>query len=119
MSDVDALMDLPNLAVEGTFGRLVAYTPKGGSVVVDPDDELQGDFQEHYEPVDLGLTVPASERVSALDFRAALLEQFEIEPGQGDIVSFVVRGESRTYRVTDVRRPAPESVLLILGERTA
>ncbi len=117
--DVDALMDKPNLAVEGNFGRLVTYTPVGASAVADPDGELKADFQEHYEAVDMGMTQPASERVSALDFRASLLQQFELEPSQGDAVSFAVRGETRAYRVTDVRRPAFGSVLLILGERTA
>lgn len=117
--DVDALMDNANLAVEGTFGRLVTYTPLGSPTVPDLDGELLGDFQEHYESVDMGMTQPASERISALDFRASLLDQFDLEPEQGDAVSFVVRGETRTYRVTDVRKPAPWSVLLILGERTA
>ena len=60
----------------------------------------------------------ASERLSALDFRRSLLQQFGITPEQGDSVTLDVGGVTSTYRVGDVRKPAPGSVLLILGERS-
>ena len=54
----------------------------------------------------------------ALDVRASALEDLGLIPRTGGRVSFDVRGVSRTYRVTNVLRPAPGSVVLVLGEQS-
>lgn len=108
---VHTLMDMANIAVEDIFGVDVAYLADGESV------SFRADFQENYERLDADMTVDVSGRVSALDVRASALEDLAVRPTPGASVSFEVRDEARSYRVTDVRRPAPGSVLLILGER--
>lgn len=112
--DVSALMDLANYAVEHLLGVEVSYVPLEGSA-----QTFDADFQEHYEALDADMTVDVSGRMSALDVRASALEDLGLRPAPKDTVSFAVRGEARTYRVADVRRPAPGSVVLILGERGA
>lgn len=113
--DVDEIMDVANQAVEDIFGREVVYTPAAGGSA----STFRADFQERYELLDAdGMTVGHSGRVSALDVRATALDALELVPRQGDRVSFSVRDETRTYRIADVRTPAPGSVLLVLGDRT-
>lgn len=110
-------MDHANRAVEDVLGKLVTYTFASGSTFSDPLGQLKGDFQESYVSLDGGLTVDVSERMSALDFRRSLLDELGLSPRQGDLVALSVGGVERTYRVRDVRTPAPTSCLLVLGER--
>lgn len=112
--DVDALMDVANQAVEAVFGREVTYTPAGGGAT----STFDADFQERYEMTDAGGTVDATGTMPALDVRASALEDLGLIPRTGDRVSFDVRDVSRTYRVTNVLRPAPGSVVLVLGEQS-
>lgn len=113
--DVDALMDLANVAVEDLLGVEVIYTPADGGEA----QAFRADFQESYEALSADMTVDVSGRMSALDVRASALDDLDVRPTPQSSVSFAVRGEARTYRVTDVRRTSPGSVVLILGERGA
>ena len=121
--DVDALMDHASTAVEGTFGRLVTYTPVGASAVSDPDGELLADYQTNEQSGGFASAVEASGGAPRLDFRKSLLEDFGITPTNrkgsvaGDVVSFTVAGEIHTYEVIDIMPSAPESVVLVLGRR--
>ncbi len=121
--DVDELMDLPNVAVEGILGRLVTYRPLGGAAVADPDERLVADYQTSEVSRGFSGAVEASGGAPRLDFRKALLVEFGISPRarvgktSGDVVEFDVAGETHTYEVIDILPSAPHSVVLALGRR--
>lgn len=114
--DVDALMDTAIKAVEAIFGRPVAYTSASGTVNITVN--ITADFQEAYEAQDAGGTVDVAATMPALDCRAKSLQDAGIAPRADDSVTFDVRGETRTYRVAFVTRPAPGSVVLMLGQQS-
>lgn len=116
--DVEALMGLATKAVEQAFGRPVTYTPVGGSAVSTLSDgsPLMG----VWSPPSSNLS-PASAAYEnpepRLDFSAASLTAAGITPAKQDVVEFDVLGETRSYRVTDVRPNDEGSVILILASR--
>lgn len=111
MERPDEYDDLCVTAVRGIFGRTVTYTPAGGEAV-----ELQAYFAPRALDLSPGVTgwEDAEPRV---EFRALDLEDEEITPAVGDIVSFDVRGTTRTYRVSQIVRSDVGSVELQLAGR--
>lgn len=117
--DVDAIMDLANVAVEDTFGRLVTYTPVGSIAITG----LLADYQTSELSRGFSGAVEASGGAPRLDFRKSALVAAGITPvtrkgtTAGDVVAFDVGDESHTYEVIDILPSAPNSVVLVLGRR--
>jgi hypothetical protein len=105
---LDGLVITAALTLEG---RAVTYTPASGTAA-----EVQG----YYTPVPAGqdeFGLPLS--VPRLEVRASDLSDASITPGkEGDTVTMVVRGSTRTYRVTDVYPGDHGTLMLTLGERS-
>lgn len=114
----DALTDLVLVAERGVWGREVTYTPVGGSAVSTLTDgsPLKGTWhapRQNLSPAAPGYDSPDPR----MDFRAADLADVSIAPGKGDLLTFEVLGESRTYRVIKAEPTDEGGILLYLGGR--
>lgn len=107
------MMGWATRAVERVFGKDVAYTHPDAST-----HTFAADFQESVRVTNLGAMVEVDTVMPALDVRKTALDELGLWPVAGARVTFSVHGESRTYRVAIVSQPAPDSVLLYLGERS-
>lgn len=114
--DVDARMDRAVKAAERQFSRSVTLTPASTGIPLDPFD---ADFREAQQGQPTAGDADYSTVVPRLDCRAATLEDAGVSPAEGDAVAFSVRGVARAYKITGIERPAPETLQLLLGRRTA
>lgn len=118
MADVDALMDVVQVAVEATFGRAVTYTPVGApSVSTLPDGS---DLCAVWTAAETSLSPATAAHARpnpTLDFRTASLTLAGITPRPGDVVAFTVLGEAREYRVTELQPSDEGSTVLALAGR--
>lgn len=112
--DVDAIMDVANVAVEDVFGRHVRYVPPGGGRAV----EIVGDFQ--LAPKAVGLDdAEFSTHDPRVDFRKSHLSVVGVTIEQNGLLSFELGGEAQTYRVLDVQQSATGSVVAVLGRKSS
>jgi hypothetical protein len=100
-------------AVERVFGKTIAYTHPDATTYT-----FDADFQEAARVSNLGAMIEADTVMPALDVRKTALDAIGLWPVSGARVTFTVHDEPRTYRVVVVSQPGPDSVLLVLGERS-
>jgi hypothetical protein len=112
--DPDELMDLAVSSAEDILGRSITYTPLSTGVAV----TFSADFREPGLNESTAGQADYATVEPHLDCRAQTLEDLPLVPAKGDAVAFTVRGVSRSYKVTGVERPAPETVHIILGIRS-
>lgn len=112
----DDLEDLVVVATQDVFGRAVTYTPAGGS-----SQPLTGVFTtaDQFSSQELGGHEAGFPR---MEFRTADLVVAGITPTSGDktalsgdLLSFEVAGEARTYRVIKVVHPDQSTTMLHLA----
>ncbi len=106
----DELEDLVNVATRDTFGRAVTYTPLAGS-----PQQLTGIFTPEMQSASPNFDTSFPQ----LELVESDLEGAGITPNpEGDVVAFVVRGVTRTYRVAEVVRADGGTVLLRLAVKS-